>query len=163
MLFLKQFGTLDWFMVVAWGIIFLVTLFIELETMDLVTIWFCISAIVTLICGIIFLEPIWQCVLFVSLSFVLILITQPLAKKRMKVGIIRTNTDKLIGEIGIVTKEIVPNEIGEIKVENQLWRAINTEGLSFAVGEEVMIDAISGIKLVVSKVDGDGNVEIIKK
>jgi len=163
MLFLKQFGTLDWFMVVAWGVIFLVTLFIELETMDLITIWFCISALVTCVFGIMFLAPIWQCVMFVGLSFALIIITQPLAKKRMKTGIIKTNTDRLVGEIGIVTKEIVPNEIGEIKVENQLWRAINNEGLSFTVGEEVMIDAISGIKLVVSKVDGDGNVEIIKK
>jgi membrane protein implicated in regulation of membrane protease activity len=81
----------------------------------------------------------------------------------MKTGIIRTNTDRFIGEIGIITQKILPNEIGEVKIENQLWRAINHEGLVFEPGEAVIIDAISGIKLVVSKINGSGTVDLIKK
>jgi membrane protein implicated in regulation of membrane protease activity len=162
-LLLKALGPIDWVMVVAWAIIFLVTLFIELETMDLVTIWFCLSSLVSLILGVLFLKPIWQIILFLVLSIGLILLTKPLAKKKMKTGIIRTNTDRFIGEIGIITQKILPNEIGEVKIENQLWRAINHEGLVFEPGEAVIIDAISGIKLVVSKINGSGTVDLIKK
>jgi membrane protein implicated in regulation of membrane protease activity len=63
--------------------------------------------------------------------------------------------------VAVVTKEILPNEIGEVKIDNQLWRAVNNEGLAFQPGEKVIVDAISGIKLVVSKIDG--NVELLKK
>ncbi|HEY8395958.1 MAG TPA: NfeD family protein [Bacilli bacterium] len=163
MLLLRSLGALDWFMIVAWGIIFVVTLIIELETADLVTVWFSLSALITLICGVLFLKPLHQIFLFLGLSILFVLLTKPLAKKRMRGTYVRTNTDRLIGMVAIVTKEITPNEIGEVKVDNELWRAVNYEGLSFNVGEEVIVDAISGIKLVVSKANGNGNVEILKK
>ena len=79
LLILKSLGPIDWFMVAAWGIIFVVTLIIELETADLVTIWFSLSALITLICGVIFLKPLYQIVLFLVLSVVLILATKLLA------------------------------------------------------------------------------------
>ena len=131
------------------------------ETADLVTIWFSLSALITLICGVIFLKPLYQILLFLVLSVVLILATKPLAKKRMRGTYVRTNTDRFIGMVAVVTKEILPNEIGEVKIDNQLWRAVNNEGLAFQPGEKVIVDAISGIKLVVSKIDG--NVELLKK
>jgi len=127
----------------------------------LVTIWFSLSALITLICGVIFLKPLYQILLFLVLSVVLILATKPLAKKRMRGTYVRTNTDRFIGMVAVVTKEILPNEIGEVKIDNQLWRAVNNEGLAFQPGEKVIVDAISGIKLVVSKIDG--NVELLKK
>lgn len=161
LLILKSLGPIDWFMVAAWGIIFVVTLIIELETADLVTIWFSLSALITLICGVIFLKPLYQILLFLVLSVVLILATKPLAKKRMRGTYVRTNTDRFIGMVAVVTKEILPNEIGEVKIDNQLWRAVNNEGLAFQPGEKVIVDAISGIKLVVSRIDG--NVELLKK
>lgn len=135
LLILKSLGPIDWFMVAAWGIIFVVTLIIELETADLVTIWFSLSALITLICGVIFLKPLYQILLFLVLSVVLILATKPLAKKRMRGTYVRTNTDRFIGMVAVVTKEILPNEIGEVKIDNQLWRAVNNEGLAFQPGE----------------------------
>ncbi|HNZ49972.1 MAG TPA: NfeD family protein [Bacilli bacterium] len=161
MLFLRAFEPVDWVMMVAWIIVFIVTLIIELETTNLTTIWFCLSSVVTIICGVLFAGPYLQIVIFVVLSLVLILATRPLTRKMMRKDIIKTNTDRLIGMIAVVTKEIHPNEIGEVKVENNLWRAINNDDLSFAVGEKVLIDAIVGIKLVVSKVDGNQNLEIL--
>jgi membrane protein implicated in regulation of membrane protease activity len=164
MLFLlKTLSPLDWVMIVSWGVIFVVTLIIELETMDLITIWFSFSALVTLICGVLFLKPLHQIIFFVGLSIILILLTKPLAKKKMRGTFVKTNTDRLIGMLAVVTKEIVPNEIGEVRVESQLWRAVNYEELNFAVGEKVLIDAISGIKLVVSKIENAGNIEILRK
>lgn len=153
----------DWFFVALWGIIFVVTLIIELETMDLTTIWFCVSSLITLICGVTFAPPYLQVIIFISLSVILIVLTRPLTKKMMKTEIIRTNTDRVVGMIAIVTKEIVPNEIGEVKVENSFWRAINNDNLSFKIGEKVIVDAIVGIKLVVSKLDDSSSIELIEK
>lgn len=162
MLFLlNDIQPLDWFMIIAWGIVFVVTLIIELETADLTTIWFCISSIIALICGIMFAPPMWQIVIFIVSSGILILATKPLVKKFTKNERIRTNADRVIGMTGMVTKAIVPGEIGEVKVDNNLWRAVNNEGLSFAVGEAVSIDAISGIKLVVSKLNGNSHIQIL--
>ena len=154
-------GSIGWIMIVGWALIFVVTLIIELETADLITVWFCVSSFVALILAILGVNPGWQIGVFIGLSIILLIATRPLTKNMMKKDIIRTNTDRLIGMIGVVTKEIVPNELGEIKVDNGLWRAINRNGLRFEVGEKASIDAIDGIKLVVSKVDGDTNIEIL--
>jgi membrane protein implicated in regulation of membrane protease activity len=162
MLILKDMEFMDWTMVVFWAVIFVITLIIELETADLTTIWFCISSVVALVAGIAFANPITQIIIFVALSLVLILATRPLVKNKMRATVIRTNTDRLIGMVAIVTKEIVPNEIGEVKVSNEFWRAVNYDGLSFEVGESISVDSITGIKLVVSKLDGNSNIEIIK-
>jgi membrane protein implicated in regulation of membrane protease activity len=161
MLFLRALGTIDWIMMVAWVVVFILTLVIELETMNLTTIWFCVSSVITIICGILFAGPYLQIGIFVALSIILVLATRPLTKKMMSRDIIKTNSDRLIGMIGIVTKAIIPNEIGEVKVDNNLWRAVNNDNLSFDVGEKVLIDAIVGIKLVVSKIEGNTNVEVL--
>lgn len=161
MLFLRVFEPIDWVMMISWVLIFVVTLIVELETSNLTTIWFCISSVVTIICGVLFANPYVQLIIFIALSLILVLATRPLTKKMMQKEIIKTNSDRLIGMVGIVSSAIIPNEIGEVKVDNSLWRAVNNDNLTFAVGEKVLIDAIVGIKLVVSKIDGNDNVEVL--
>lgn len=152
---------LGWSMVIAWALIFIITLIVELETSDLVTIWFCLGSLIALILATLSIKPLMQVIVFVLVSFILILITMPLTKKMMTRDVVKTNSDKVIGMIGVVTQEIKPDEIGEVKVNNSLWRAINNNGLSFNVGEKVIIDGITGIKLVVSKLEGSTNIEIL--
>ena len=82
------------------------------------------------------------------------------AKKMQQKEIIRTNSDKVIGRIAVVTKNISDDEIGEVKIEGREWRAINNDGLSFQAGEKVIVDAISGTKLIVSKIEEE-NKEIV--
>lgn len=151
----------DWLMIAAWIVIFLATLIIEIETSNLTTIWFCIAAIITLILTIsipwVLDRPLMQVAIFVAAAGTLLAITLPLMRKVKRTDFIPTNSDKIIGKIGIVTKEITPNEIGEIKVDNTLWRAINNDGLTFQIGEEVHIDNISGIKAIVSRLDDESS------
>lgn len=161
MLILRAFDPVDWLMVCSWAFIFIVTLVIELETSNLTTIWFCVGSVVALVFGAIFGLPFVQIVVFLVVSLVLILVTRPLTKKMMQKDIIKTNADRLVGMIAVVTKEIEVGEVGEVKVENSQWRAVNNENLAFAVGEKVSVDAILGNKLVVSKISGPTNVEIV--
>ncbi|MBP5407943.1 MAG: NfeD family protein [Bacilli bacterium] len=139
-------------MAIVWAAFIVVSAIIELQTADLVTIWFTIGAIGALICALC-KGPIWlQIVIFLAISIIAIILTRPIAKKMQQKEIIRTNSDKVIGRIAVVTKAISDEEIGEVKIEGREWRAINNEGLSFEVGEKVIVDAISGAKLIVSKI-----------
>lgn len=148
-------------MIALWAIIFVVTLIIELETADLTTIWFCVSSFITLICAIFGLHEIYQLIVFVVLSALLILATRPLTKKMMTKDIIHTNSDRLIGMITTVTKRISNEEIGEVKIENTPWRAVCLDGIDIEVGEKVIINSISGNKVVVSKVTNTNDVEFM--
>ncbi|MCK9537226.1 MAG: NfeD family protein [Bacilli bacterium] len=161
MLFLKQFSWVDWTLIAAWVIIFVITIIVELETMNLVSIWFSIGALAALICGILFAKPYLQIIIFFVTAVIAIVLTRPLTKKITNRAIIRTNVDRYIGKIGVVTKEINPFEIGEVKVENTYWRAINKDNESIKVGVFVIVDGIEGIKFIVSKVDNNTEIEII--
>lgn len=157
-------STVDWVgwsMIAIWGVIFVVTLIIELETSDLTTIWFCIASIVSLICAAFNIKPVIQVVVFIVGSIILIFVTRPLTKKMMNTEIIRTNADKVISMIGIVTKDIEVGEIGEVKVDNSTWRAVSNDNVFIAIGEKVVVNAVSGNKVVVSKINKDSNIEII--
>ena len=87
------------------------------------------------------------------------LLTRPLTKKMMDREIVKTNSDKVVGSIGIVLSEINESEVGEVKIDGQIWRAINRDGLTFNVDEKVLIQGISGNKLIVSKINE--NIEIL--
>lgn len=148
-------------MIAIWAVIFVLTLIIELETADLTTIWFCVASLITLICSIFSMTPLYQVIIFVASSFVLILATRPLTKKMMNKEIIHTNTDKLIGMIALVTKQITDGEIGEVKVDNNLWRAISIDGTTIEENEKVIIKSLSGNKVIVSKIEKNNDIELL--
>jgi len=140
-------------MAIVWAVFIVITAVIELQTSDLVTIWFTIGAVGALIAAL-FKLPIWlQLVIFLAISTVCLIATRPIAKKLQQKEVIRTNSDKVIGKVALVTKQISEDEIGEVKIEGREWRAINNDGITFEVGEKVMVEAISGTKLIVSKIE----------
>lgn len=153
--------TIGWVMIGIWGAVFFVTLAIELATSDLTTIWFVISSLITLVAATLKANPILQVIIFIFLSSALIVATRPLTKKMMETQIIHTNADKIIDMIGVVTKEIEEDGIGEIKVNNEIWRAVSSGG-KISVGEKVSVRTINGNKAIVSKLESkNDNIEIL--
>ena len=128
--------------IVFWAVLVVFTIIIEVRTYNLTTIWFSISAFVSLILAIFGVHIIIQGVVFVVLSILLLLLTKPFVRKYMKEKDNRTNVDRLIGMVGVVTLEVAPEQYGEIIVAGAHWRAVNYDGLVFSVGEKVMIDKI---------------------
>jgi membrane protein implicated in regulation of membrane protease activity len=63
----------------------------------------------------------------------------------------RTNLDRVIGASALVTEPISKNKVGEVKVLGKYWSAISESDHS--LGEEVIVDAIDGVKLIVRKKD----------
>lgn len=145
-------------MLIVWIVFIVVTAIIELETQDLITIWFTLGAVVALIACILKAEVILQFILFLVVSAVAIICTRPLAKRMQSKEIIKTNSDRIIGMTATVTKDISPENVGEIKIEGRYWRAIPLENEEYSIGDKVLIQAISGTKVIVT--DTEPNEEI---
>ena len=90
-------------------------------------------------------------IVFIVVSAVAIACTRPLAKKMHNKEIIHTNSDRIIGSCAIVTKDISKDVIGEVKIDGRFWRAIPLENEHFSIDEKVIIQAISGTKVIVTK------------
>ena len=135
-------------MAFCWLMIFIILLLIEICTVNLVSIWFAIGALVSFFVAMITDNVLIQLVAFIVVSFVSLLITKPIVKK-MKSNKVATNLDRVIGMDAVVTEDIKRNEVGEVKVAGKRWSAVSKK--SIKKGEEVIVDKIEGVKLIVSK------------
>ena len=139
---------MDW---IFWLILVIVLTIIEVATVNLLTIWFVISGIVALILSFFIEDVAIVSTIFAVLGIILLITTRPILKKYLPTQRERTNIDRVIGMKGIVTEEIKKNVIGEVKVDRKKWSAISNKKIE--VGEEVIVDAIEGVKLIVRKGD----------
>ena len=136
-------------MTIAWLIVFLVLLAIELATVNLVTIWFAVGALVSLFVSYFVDNVIIQTAVFIVVSLISLLLTKPILRKFKVVNFEPTNSDRYIGKKGDVVKRITPKEKGEVKVLGTIWTATSDETLE--VGDEIEVLKIDGVKLIVKK------------
>lgn len=139
-------------LIVVWSVIIIASLIVEAETSELVAIWFGVGAIPALVCAVFETKAYIQLIVFAAVTIILIMATRPLVKKFNQKNTIPTNVDKLIGMIGKVTQDIVPNSRGEVVVNYQTWTAITNQNETITTNEEVTIKEIVGNKLVVEKI-----------
>ena len=132
-----------------WLIIILFLGFIEAITVNLVTIWFVISGIVSLILSFFIDDFIIQFSVFVILGILLLITTRSWLNKVFKINKYKTNLDRVIGMQGIVTEKITKNSPGEVKVDGKRWMAISDKTIN--VDNDVKILGIDGVKLKVEK------------
>lgn len=136
---------------IVWLIIIFSLIVLEVSTVNLVSIWFIASGIVSLIISIFYDNFLVQFAVFVLLGIVLLLTTRKFLNRLIKQNNEKTNLDRIIGATAVVTEDIVKNNIGEVKVEGKRWSALAEE--EFKIGEEVIIEKIDGVKLIVRKKD----------
>ena len=140
-------------MIIIWAAITIFAIVIEFETANFVSIWFAAGSLAGLATAA-FNKPIWlQIVLFICISFVCILLTRPFIKKMSDNQTIHTNADRLEGMKAVVTKDIVPGEKGEVKIDFNKWPAVTNENRTFKEGESVIVVEIVGNKLVVKAME----------
>ena len=145
------FGT-EW-MIVIWFIIIVVAALIELNTMDLTSIWFSIGALIAFILSFIpAISPIVQIVVFLIVSVILVIGVKPVAKNYFKTNSISTNADRLVGKVAVCTKPINVGERGEVKIDGKYWLAITNGDKDIELDEKVEVLAIEGVKLIVDKI-----------
>lgn len=150
-----------WPFFVIWGAVIVIAIIIEINTVTLTSIWFAVAGVVSLLLALFNVNIIWQIVSFVALTSVLLASTRPLTKRMMNRDLIRTNADKVISMIGIVTRVIPVGEVGEVKVNSELWRAISIEASDIEAGESVIVNSINGNKVLVSRIKKEDNIDLI--
>lgn len=137
---------------IVWSALFIVMCIVEANTANLTTIWFAAGALVTLIAIAIGIPPAWQIPVFVISSAVFVLLTRPIVKKKLMKDKEKTNLDMVVGKAAIVRESITPDKFsGMVTVGGKMWSAVSADGGIIEEGEEVSVEAIDGVKLVVSK------------
>ena len=134
----------------TWLIVFITLSIIELITINLVSIWFAIGALITAILSIFINNEIILYSTFAITSLISLLLTRKITKKLSKKETIPTNLDRIIGKIGIATKEINKLSPGEVKIDGKYWSAISNSKIE--KNKRVEILEIIGVKLKVKEV-----------
>ena len=135
-----------------WLILAVIFFIVEACTVGLTSLWFGGAAIVAALVSLVTDNVLLQLFAFVVISLVLVIFTRPIALKKLNVNVVKTNADALIGKVGTVESAIAKNQPGTVKADNKTWTAVLTEDSAQVMqGENVIIEAIEGVKLIVRK------------
>ncbi len=134
-----------------WLIIVILLAVIEACTVNLVSIWFVGSGIISLFVSLFNDSFFLQFGIFVGCGILFLILTKPALDKMIKEKNEKTNLERIIGMNGVVTQEIKKNEVGEVKVDGKLWSAIASKKIT--EGTLVVVKSIESVKLVVEKVE----------
>ena len=133
-----------------WVLIIILLAIAEITTVNLTTIWFVASGLVSLVLSFFIDNFLIQLGVFVLLGIVLLITTksklQALVNERRE----RTNLDRIIGMQGYVVERITKRKNGAVKVDGKVWTAFADQ--TIPKDSDVEILAIEGVKLKVKKV-----------
>lgn len=139
-------------MEIIWLAILVVMAVIEIITLGLTTVWFAGGALVAFVFSLFGVPIPLQITIFVVVSLVLLFATRPIAVKYFNNGRLKTNAESLIGKYGIVLEDINNlHAVGLVQVDGMEWSARATDESTIEKGREVVIRAISGVKLIVEE------------
>ena len=136
-----------------WLVIAGVCLVIEIMTAGFLVFWLAIGALISMIVSLFTDSILIQTAVFVISSAILIFATKPFVKKFAKTKNVKTNAFSIIGQNGIVTKEIdTINAKGQVKIDGETWSAVGKDDMDIPKGTEVEVLEIKGVKAVVTPV-----------
>ena len=138
---------------IAWIVVMVACIIIEILTVSLTTTWFAIGALAAFLFYSLGADIVIQFIVFFVVSIVLLIFTRPIFTKYLKVGKIRTNVESLIGEKAKVVSKINNlNNDGTVKVRGQIWSARSeNDDEEFEADTIVYIKNVVGVKLIVSR------------
>lgn len=138
-------------MYIVWAIAIVAFGIFEGVTAQLVSIWFVIGAVVSLISVAFGASIPVQIVIFTVVSIIALIITRPLVKKHINVKAEKTNADRCIGQEAVVLEEIDNlSSKGQVKALGQVWTARSSDSSIIAKDTIVIVRKIDGVKLIVS-------------
>ena len=137
--------------VIGWAAACLFFIVIEVGTMALTTIWFAGGALAGLIACLLGAGIELQLVVFAAVSFILLILTRPLALRYVNRQVKRTNAEGLIGSRARIT-ERVDNAAGTgtAVLDGKEWTARTLrQGEVIPEGDMAIVRKIQGVKLLV--------------
>lgn len=137
-------------MTLFWLVLFVVLALFELATVNLVSIWFSLGALITTFVSLATDNLMIHLAVFTISSILLLLLTKPFVKKMKKREEVPTNLDMVVGKTGVVTEKIEKDGIGEVKVLGKKWSAYSDKEVE--ENSKVKILSINGVKLKVEEI-----------
>lgn len=139
-------------MIYLWAAAVIVFMIIEIATTQLVTLWFALGSLASLIACLMNAQVYVQIIIFVAVSAITLAATRPLVKKWTKTSFSPTNADRCIGKTALVVEDIDNSaEKGAVKINGSVWSARSADGIKIRKDEQVTIKQIDGVKLIVNK------------
>ena len=137
---------------IIWLVIMTVFLIVEAACpFHLVSIWFAVGALVSMIISMLGGELWLQIIAFCIVSGALLAGLWPFIRKFLNPHITATNVDSVIGTEGVVTADIDNlNAVGQVKLGGMEWTARSTSGEKITAGTRIRVDRIEGVKAFVS-------------
>ena len=133
-----------------WVLIIILLALAEVTTVNLTTIWFVASGLVSLILSFFIDNFLIQLGVFVILGIILLITTksklQALVNERRE----KTNIDRIVGMQVYVVEKITKRKNGAVKVDGKVWTAFADQ--TIPKDSDVEILAIEGVKVKVKKV-----------
>ena len=143
---------MEWMAAVWFGLLVLF-LWMEASTVTMVSAWFALGALASMIVSFAGGELWLQVVLFFVVSTVCLLALRPLAKKYFTPKIVKTNVDSVVGTQGKVLESIDNvSATGRVKLGGMEWSARSTDGETIAPDTLVTVDKVEGVKVFVTPV-----------
>ena len=138
-----------------WLILLVVFLIIEIITLGLTTIWFAGGSLVAFVAAILHFPLLAQIVLFLLVSFLLLIFTRPVAARYFNAQREQTNVNGMIGKEAKVTVDIDNfNQTGTVLLNGVEWTARSLEDKDIIPsGSRVEIRRVEGVKVFVKKVE----------
>ena len=124
---------------------------LEAVTAGLISIWFVVGGIASLLCAIFGAGVLFQIIVFLVVSAAALVITRPLVRRYTKGTAVPTNADRVLGLKAKVTETISnENSTGAVYVDGKTWSARSSDGTVIPAGELVYVEKMEGVKLFVT-------------
>lgn len=140
---------------IIWIILTIIFAAVEIATVGLTSIWFAGGSLAALLCYALGLSEVWQILVFLAVSLVLLFFTRPWALKYLKPPLIKTNYEEAL-EKNVCLTETVDNRraTGTAVLNGQEWTARAYEdGKVFEAGAIVKVKEIRGVTMYVVESD----------
>lgn len=137
----------------VWLVLLILFLMAEGATVALVSLWFAAGALAAIIAALLGASVGLQLALFLVVSVALLAMLRPVLKKYVNPKIQRTNVAALVGQECTVI-EAIDNlaATGRVKMGGMTWSARSIGEENIPAGTVVKIEAVQGVKLLVSPV-----------
>lgn len=129
---------------------------VEGATVGLVSIWFSVGALFSLVATVMGANTLVQGCIFMGVSLISLLVIRPMAQKHVKRISVPTNSDRVIGQEAIVTQTIDNvRGMGAVKIFGQPWMARSHDETVIVAGEHVEVLRIEGVKVFVKLIKAE--------
>ena len=135
---------------ILWFLAAIGLLLVEVFTVQMVSIWFCLGAVAATIAALLGWSGTNQLLVFFLVSAVALAATRPLVKNILHFRKVPTNADSIIGMSGPVLEKIDNTaQTGRVRVNGLDWTARSAAGEPIGEGALITVEAIEGVKLIV--------------